>query len=140
MASIAVKLAASEREADAARVRAKLKAARMGRGGQTQPQAAAAPSQASIPEDPDVSLGDPVKKDLPIIEIDASNANVLTDGEPEGDAEEPPPTPKELDIEKRTKRITRRTSKTVSRRRSTLNSWELESLIQGNLDAPSPAR
>ncbi|KAK8120762.1 hypothetical protein PG999_004882 [Apiospora kogelbergensis] len=140
MASIAVKLAASEREADAARVRAKLKAARMGRGGQTQTQAAAAPSQAALAEDPDVSLGDPVKKDLPIIEIDVSKANVLTDCEPDGDAEEPPPTPKELEIGKRTKRITRRTSKTVSRRRSTLNPWELESLIQGNLDAPSPAR
>ncbi|KAK6846052.1 NIMA interactive protein [Apiospora arundinis] len=140
MASIAAKLAASEREADAARVRAKLKAARMGRGGQVQVQAAAAPSQSAIPEDPDVSLGDPVKKDLPIIEIDVSKAIELTDCEPEGDAEEPPPTPKELEIGKRTKRITRRTSKAASRRRSTLNPWELESLIQGNLDAPSPAR
>ena len=140
MASIAVKLAASEREADAARVRAKLKAARMGRGGQNQAPAAAVPSQEAISEDPDISLGDPVKKDLPKIEIDASLANALNDLGAVSDGEEPPPTPKELDIGKRTKRTTRRTSKTVSRRRSTLNPWELESLIQGNLDAESPAR
>ncbi|KAK8069153.1 NIMA interactive protein [Apiospora phragmitis] len=140
MASIAAKLAASEREADAARVRAKLKAARMGRGAPKQTPADVAPSQAAIPEDPDVSLGDPVKKDLPIIEIDVSKANVSKDGDAEEDGEEPPPTPKELDIEKRTKRITRRTSKAVSRRRSTLNPWELESLIKGDLDVESPAR
>lgn len=140
MASIAVKLAASEREADAARVRAKLKAARMGRGGQNPAQATDVPSQEANSEDPDVSLGDPVKKDLPIIEIDACKANASHDAGADSDAEEPPPTPKELDIGKRTKRMTRRTSKTVSRRRSTLNPWELESLIQGNLDAESPAR
>ncbi|KAK7992897.1 hypothetical protein PG988_001691 [Apiospora saccharicola] len=140
MASIAVKLAASEREADAARVRAKLKAARMGRGGQNQVPAVVAPSQEATTEDPDVSLGDPVKKDLPKIEIDASKANALNDTGVDSDGEEPPPTPKELEIGKRTKRMTRRTSKTVSRRRSTLNPWELESLIQGNIDAPSPAK
>ncbi|KAI1773404.1 Afadin and alpha-actinin-binding-domain-containing protein [Hypoxylon cercidicola] len=80
MATIAAKLAASEREADAARVRAKLRAVRNGRrGGNTvkllapansppeDRKAAAAETKAGSRRDEDVyaSSVDPVKKDLP---------------------------------------------------------------------------
>ncbi|KAH7148851.1 Afadin and alpha-actinin-binding-domain-containing protein [Dactylonectria macrodidyma] len=112
MATIAAKLAASEREADAARVRAKLRAARGPRGVK---KPTIAPFQETQPSQPtsqekeykgsptDV---DPIKRDR-------------------GAADD------QLKPEKR--RRDRRTSKTASRRRSTLSPWELESLMAGNV-------
>lgn len=106
MAAIAAKLAASERDADAARVRAKLKAARMAKRrpelAPPEPEAAAAP--ADVPGE-DV---DPVKRDVGRDE----------QGAREGEA------PVKRKREKRASRV-------ASRRRSTLSPWELESLISG---------
>ncbi|KAM0415137.1 hypothetical protein ACHAPD_006325 [Fusarium lateritium] len=114
MATIAAKLAASEREADAARVRAKLRAARSTRGvqkpkiGSSQPEPQTADPPAKEPElkRSDVENVDPVKRD-------------------------PVPADDQLKPEKR--RRARRTSKKTSRRRSTLSPWELESLMNGNV-------
>ncbi|GJC85143.1 hypothetical protein ColLi_07981 [Colletotrichum liriopes] len=133
MATIAAKLAASEREADAARVRAKLKAARGGAVGkpipasQQQQQPMPAPPPETIvavppePQQPNDSPArttsdqdlDPVKRDLPQDE----------------DEEQPQhqPTKRKRD---------RRVSKVASRRRSTLSPWEMESLISGNVAVP----
>lgn len=113
MATIAAKLAASEREADAARVRAKLKAARGTRGGVRKPptapiQSEQDPEVPNVPEEPVDADVDPVKHDLPSPEQEE---------------------PQQLKPEKRKR--DRRTSKVASRRRSTLSPWELESLMSG---------
>ncbi|KAG6358721.1 hypothetical protein INS49_012240 [Diaporthe citri] len=71
MARIAAKLAASEREADAARVRAKLRAARLNKGGSSAnslaPSAAGASTStvasSRVPSGGDAGAGDPIKKD-----------------------------------------------------------------------------
>lgn len=110
MATIAAKLAASEREADATRVRAKLKAAR-GTRGVKRPAPATAPSEpekVSAPRDGRDDV-DPVKRDP-------------QPAQDEG---------QEIRVEKRKRE--RRTSKVTSRRRSTLSPWELESLMSGNV-------
>jgi hypothetical protein len=103
MASIAAKLAATEREADAARVRAKLKAARM--------------KSASNAEA--LKLMPPPRREG-------------TDAEPSkaerGDQED---ANRSQETKKR-KAPTRQGGRS-SRRRSTLSPWELESLIQGNV-------
>ncbi|CAM1500991.1 Fc.00g101530.m01.CDS01 [Cosmosporella sp. VM-42] len=114
MATIAAKLAASEREADAARVRAKLKAARGARGvkkptlARSPPEPEAAKPSTMEPETNGVNMEDvdPIKHD---------------------------PTPGEEQLKPEKRRRDRRTSKTASRRRSTLSPWELESLITGNV-------
>ncbi|KAF7563052.1 hypothetical protein G7046_g1059 [Stylonectria norvegica] len=95
MATIAAKLAASEREADAARP-------------------TLAPSKAE-PESPkrQPETSETAREDVDPIKHDPSN-------------EDAP-----LKPEKR--RRERRTSKAASRRRSTLNQWELESLIAGSV-------
>ncbi|KAM5352254.1 hypothetical protein ACJ41O_004977 [Fusarium nematophilum] len=116
MATIAAKLAASEREADAARVRAKLRAARGARGVK---KPTIAPSQ---PEQP--RPAEPPKQ-----EADVSNKTHLEDVDPV--KRDPAQAEEQLKPEKR--RRDRRTSKTASRRRSTLSPWELESLITGNV-------
>ncbi|KAM0339982.1 hypothetical protein ACHAPU_010699 [Fusarium lateritium] len=114
MATIAAKLAASEREADAARVRAKLRAVRGTRGvkkptiasSQPEPQAAESPAKDQPPKRSDRENVDPVKRD-------------------------PAPADDQLKPEKR--RRDRRMSKSATRRRSTLSPWELESLMNGNV-------
>ncbi|KAI1860686.1 hypothetical protein JX265_002824 [Neoarthrinium moseri] len=124
IATIQAKLAASERDADAARVRAKLKAARMGRKQTPVPSS----QPTSVPEEDT----DPVKKDMPAA-VDPNEDELSRPAEP------PQGTPVHLrPVEKR--RRERRTSKVVSRRRSTLSPWELESLIHGSVDVPSPVR
>ncbi|PKS07642.1 hypothetical protein jhhlp_006248 [Lomentospora prolificans] len=124
MAAIAAKLAASEREADAARVRAKLKAARMAK---RKPDLAPAPAdEAEMPVKTAQGSVDPVKKD-PVQHGEAPEKR----GDEAGDAGESEAPPKR----KREKRA----SKVASRRRSTLSPWELESLISGNV-AASPAK
>ena len=112
MATIAAKLAASERDADAARVRAKLRAARSARGVKkpnitpSEPQAAESPAKESELKRSGLENVDPVKRD-------------------------PAPADGQLKPEKR--RRGHKTSKSASRRRSTLSPWELESLMNGNV-------
>jgi len=93
MASIAAKLAATEREADAARVRAKLKAAKL--------SSAAAATTLKPPASKQDSR-EPTKEDVP--QASPSKKRKATGRAPGG---------------------------RVSRRRSTLSPWELESLILG---------
>ncbi|SPN97382.1 uncharacterized protein DNG_00896 [Cephalotrichum gorgonifer] len=118
MAAIAAKLAASEREADAARVRAKLKAARTAR---RKTELAAPMPEAAAPEAPEEQEKerdvDPVKRD---------QARRPDGGEQAGVAEDDVPVKRKRD---------KRASKVASRRRSTLSPWELESLISGNVAA-----
>lgn len=102
MAAIAAKLAASERDADAARVRAKLKAARMAK---RRPELAPPETEAGAPAETGEDV-DPVKRE------------VGNNGQEEGEA------PVKRKREKRASRV-------ASRRRSTLSPWELESLISG---------
>ena len=99
MATIAAKLAATEREADAARVRAKLKAARMKSVGDIEATKMMPPPPRQDAED-DV---EPVKAEI------------------EGEA-----------ISRKRKAGARQGGR-ASRRRSTLNPWELESLILGGV-------
>ncbi|KAI0842456.1 Afadin and alpha-actinin-binding-domain-containing protein [Hypoxylon sp. FL0890] len=161
MATIAAKLAASEREADAARVRAKLRAVR--NGGQRRNPGLAPPapvtSTNSNPSSPsrdrkaesvevkreEMESMDPVKKDR-----DAPPSPRRIQGSP---AKETSNTADELAgsigageqrnsdgaiqvAKRRHVRGERRTSKVASRRRSTLSPWELETLIQGNAAGP----
>lgn len=115
MATIAAKLAASEREADAARVRAKLRAARGTRGvkkptithSQSEPKGHAKKDSTGSAEDVD-----PIKRDP----------------SPTVDDHQLP-----LKPGKRRRDNNRRASRTTSRRRSTLSPWELESLMTGNV-------
>ncbi|KAK1589720.1 Afadin and alpha-actinin-binding-domain-containing protein [Colletotrichum navitas] len=145
LATIAAKLAASEREADAARVRAKLRAARGGALGksipatreqllqqQQQPMPPVPPPPETIvavpaePEQPNGSPArtrtdrdlDPVKRDLPQAEDQGRSP-----------------------LQPARRKRERRASKVASRRRSTLSPWEMESLISGTVAVPpSPAR
>ncbi|OIW23680.1 hypothetical protein CONLIGDRAFT_139666 [Coniochaeta ligniaria NRRL 30616] len=146
MATISAKLAASEREADAARVRAKLKAARMarmGRAGGGGNPVLAPPGGAASAEG-----GEPVKRDREREESvrtkggegEAGDARGELDGRTGSGAGEGGDDIDAVDIivEKPRKRE-RRTSKAASRRRSTLNPWELQSLIQGDVAAVSAA-
>ncbi len=129
MATIAAKLAASEREADAARVRAKLKAARLGKRISLAPPvtntdtSAAAEATRSVRSEGDEESVDPVKKDAAALSGSEHVGSPVEDAA----AQQPPPQMKHRKRE-------RRTEKVASRRRSTLNPWELETLIQGNVD------
>lgn len=116
MATIAAKLAASEREADAARVRAKLKAARGTRGVK---KPTLAPSQPEPEPEPVKQASKEVEKTSPSRE----DVDPIKHDPGWGDDQ--------LKPEKR--RRDRRTSKVSSRRRSTLSPWELESLMTGNM-------
>ncbi|OHE95556.1 NIMA interactive protein [Colletotrichum orchidophilum] len=142
MATIAAKLAASEREADAARVRAKLKAARGGTLGK--PMAATQQQQqqqqhmppppppetiVAMPQEPQPTVDSPAKtwadRDLDPIKRDIPQDEQVQQSPLQ-------PTKRKRD---------RRVSKVASRRRSTLNPWEMESLISGNVAVPpSPAQ
>lgn len=101
MASIAAKLAATEREADAARVRAKLKAARMKSASNAEALKLNAPRRnASCEMEPS--------------KVERDNRDHANDGQ-----------------ESRKRKAPVRQGGRASRRRSTLSPWELESLIQG---------
>ncbi|KAF5021177.1 hypothetical protein F66182_6766 [Fusarium sp. NRRL 66182] len=113
MATIAAKLAASEREADAARVRAKLRAARSTRG---------VKKPTINPSEPDKPVESPAKES-------EARRSAVEDVDPV--KRDPAPVDDKLKSEKR--RRPRRMSKSVSRRRSTLSPWELESLMTGNI-------
>lgn len=101
MATIAAKLAATEREADAARVRAKLKAAKL--------STAVKESTMSVPTSED-----------------KENIVVQGNGKPET-----VPTKQDDGPSNRKRRATTKIGGRATRRRSTLSPWELESLIQG---------
>jgi len=103
MASIAAKLAATEREADAARVRAKIKAARMKSGRTDNVDAVRL-------------MPPPPKRDQDI--------------EPTKTERE---TPSAEEIGARKRKAPGRQGGRASRRRSTLSPWELESLILGGM-------
>ncbi|KAH8880023.1 hypothetical protein GQ53DRAFT_704795 [Thozetella sp. PMI_491] len=130
MATIAAKLAASEREADAARVRAKLKAARLGKRISLAPPAtntdtsAAADATRSVRSEGDEECVDPVKKDAAGLS-GGENAESGTEGA----------VPEQQRHQLKQRKRERRTEKVASRRRSTLNPWELETLIQGKAKA-----
>jgi hypothetical protein len=120
MASIAAKLAATEREADAARVRAKIKAARMGRNsgsgasGNTE-------DKKLIPPLPARQEGE---EKVPTKSRDAEMNGV-----------------EESEGRQRKRKASGRTQGgRASRRRSTLSPWELESLILGGMGAASPVK
>jgi hypothetical protein len=122
MASIAAKLAASEREADAARVRAKIKAARMNR---TAPaQTASDPKSMPPPPRKVSSEEENVKRAV------SSNTDIESARE-DGDN----------DVRSRKRKATGRNQDgRANRRRSTLSPWELESLILGGAGEASPAK
>ena len=103
MASIAAKLAATEREADAARVRAKLKAARM-KGASNTEALKLNPPQRKESEETEPSKAERDNQD------DANRGQ-----------------------ETRKRKAPARQGGRASRRRSTLSPWELESLIQGTV-------
>lgn len=109
MATITAKLVASERDADAARVRAKLKAARAG------------------VRQKRVSLAPPVA----VAEVDADAARSTRSEGAAVDADADELAPAEEERKPVVKKRERRTSRVASRRRSTLNPWELETLIKG---------
>lgn len=106
MASIAAKLAATEREADAARVRAKIKAARM-KNAQT-------------------SNAEAVRLEPPTLQRERD------DIEPTKNDRETSATD-EAEKVTRKRKATSRQGGRVSRRRSTLSPWELESLMMGGV-------
>ena len=109
MATITAKLVASERDADAARVRAKLKAARSG------------------VRQKRVSLAPPVA----VAEVDGDAARSTRSEGATVDADADELAPAEEERKPVVKKRERRTSRVASRRRSTLNPWELETLIKG---------
>jgi hypothetical protein len=122
MATIAAKLAASEKEADAARVRAKLRAMKLAR---------VKKGDANGQREEDMSRD---TSDRSIRTVEAEEALERSAGskrEGNGDGEV------DIVVEKPRKRERepgRRTGKVASRRRSTLNPQELKSLIQGEVN------
>ena len=117
MATIAAKLAATEREADAARVRAKLKAARMSRLKTTTDTSATVSVSVPLKSGDDEVGGQEAEKD----EAHVDNGGVK-------------------DVEGAKKRKPKAQGGRANRRRSTLSPWEMESLILGGLGGGSPLK
>ncbi|KAJ9156141.1 Nima interactive protein [Pleurostoma richardsiae] len=152
MATIAAKLAASEREADAARVRAKLKAARLG-GGKRVPLASGPSSRACSGEEQQQrepvppAGGDPVKRDLSTSRESrdengrdgGASVSAEEGGYSRGSGAAAGSSVEGQEPSQKPRKRERRASKVASRRRSTLNPWELQSLIEGNVAPASPA-
>ncbi|QPG97322.1 hypothetical protein C2857_006144 [Epichloe festucae Fl1] len=120
MSNIAAKLAASEREADAARVRAKLKAARGSTRGVSRPivstSAATATVEVEVEAPPDEELASRTRR------------------EQQGTARDPvkqDPGPSDSLAKPEKRKRDRKVGKTTSRRRSTLSPMELKALISG---------
>ncbi|KAA8565278.1 hypothetical protein EYC84_011002 [Monilinia fructicola] len=134
MASIAAKLAASEREADAARVKAKLKAARAGRNAASTTNImtprSKSPAKKREPEATKLMPppSSPVKEE-PIKGGSGSTGSEIMKS-PEKDLSA-------VSSRKRKLRASRdRDHGRAARRRSTLSPWELESLISGGVGSP----
>jgi hypothetical protein len=122
MASIAAKLAASEREADAARVRAKIKAARANR---TAPAQTISDPKSMPPPPRKVS-----SEEEPVQRAVSGNTDIESareDGDNDGRS-------------RKRKLLGRSQGGRANRRRSTLSPWELESLILGGAGEASPAK
>lgn len=117
MATIAAKLAASEREADAARVRAKLKAARGARG----------------VKKPTLTVTEPEPEPEPKVEEPSYAEPTMFDPEEDVDPVKHDPAPPGSHRKPEKRRHQRKTSRAASRRRSTLSPWELQSLITGDV-------
>ncbi|KAK4038281.1 Afadin and alpha-actinin-binding-domain-containing protein [Parachaetomium inaequale] len=164
MATITAKLVASERDADAARVRAKLKAARLGKCVSLPPpgtNSSTASTTAPTEPEADGQSGPAMstRSESDSASATASTSASASDGAPSStttrdeDADElgfsPPQKPEQperrqkqqqqqqqgAETEQKNKsparKRERRTSKVASRRRSTLNQWELDALMKG---------
>ncbi|RAL58620.1 hypothetical protein DID88_003540 [Monilinia fructigena] len=134
MASIAAKLAASEREADAARVKAKLKAARAGRNAASSTNIitprSKSPTKKREPEATKLMPppSSPVKEEP--VKGGSGSTGSETMKSPEKDLSA-------VSSRKRKLRASRdRDHGRAARRRSTLSPWELESLISGGVGSP----
>ncbi|KAG7288529.1 hypothetical protein NEMBOFW57_004882 [Staphylotrichum longicolle] len=173
MATITASRAASERDADAARVRAKLKAARLGKGvsphrrGTTAASASTSTSTGS-PTEREAADANSATMSTRSFETDSVTASASTSNNSDGsgalsstttttttttattrddDADElgfsPPLKRAQQQAQQQeqqeqqpqqkqpARKRERRASKTASRRRSTLNPWELDALMQG---------
>jgi hypothetical protein len=130
MASIAAKLAASEREADAARVRAKIKAARANRAGAATSTSSTEATKKSMPPPP-IRLvpNDDHEEPKRVVSGGSNSANWEINGDSDVENE----------MKGKKRRAPGRTQggrDKTSRRRSTLSPWELESLILGGVGSP----
>lgn len=157
MATIQAKLAASEREADAARVRAKLKAVRLGAqkraslvtdecdsrpGSALSAGASGKGKRAEVDDEVDElaadnGSGSTSKPASPAKRLTRARKPLPLSREEEakdvdGAEEEQVPAPV---VRKREKRVAGTGSRRASRRRSTLNPWELETLMKGGVEA-----
>ncbi|EFY92867.1 hypothetical protein MAC_01105 [Metarhizium acridum CQMa 102] len=116
ISNIAAKLAASEKEADSARVRAKLRAARSSTRGVSRP-----------------TMPKPIKNDAAVADVQmqaSTEREVAMDGDP---VKQPRAPSGETDKPEKRKRD-RKVGKAASRRRSTLSPRELETLISGTAE------
>ncbi|EPE10218.1 nima interactive protein [Ophiostoma piceae UAMH 11346] len=154
MASIAAKLAASEREADAARVRAKLKAMRSGLAASAKTKAlqpaSASSSMASArtisggseaiassatSTTTEIDSVDPVKKAVAPVDTDPALGTSINSNKSMGDDQDQVDLQQQPLRKKRDRKDNRRASRVASRRRSTLNPWELKTLMTGGADS-----
>lgn len=119
MATITAKLVASERDADAARVRAKLKAARLGKK-----RVSLAPTASETDSSATADASRSTRSDGGIIEGEREGSQRADENE----EDELAPKAEEKPVVRKRER---RTSRVASRRRSTLNPWELKAVIQG---------
>jgi hypothetical protein len=120
MATIAAKLVASERDADAARVRAKLKAARLGKK-----RVSLAPTASETDSSAVADASRSTRSDGGVAEGEREGSRTVS-----VDDEEDELAPK-VEEKPVVRKRERRTSRVASRRRSTLNPWELKAVIQG---------
>ena len=154
MATIAAKLAASEREADAARVRAKLKAMRSGLAAgakmKSHQQASASSSMASArtisgrseaiassatSSTTEVDSVDPVKKAVAPVDTEHALGTSVNSNKSMGDDQDQADMQSQPLRKKRDQKGNRRASRVASRRRSTLNAQELKTLMTGSADS-----
>ncbi|KAK4190736.1 Afadin and alpha-actinin-binding-domain-containing protein [Podospora australis] len=138
MATIQAKLVASERDADAARVRAKLKAARLGKGINLPPPSYGGDSTAPPTPSELESEGDSYHLQQQQRYRDYTHRQAEEEEEEEADelgmdlsAPAPPQVIHSQRPRDRKRGMSSSTKRVESRRRSTLNSMELETLIQG---------
>jgi hypothetical protein len=122
MATIAAKLAATEKEADAARVRAKLRAMKLAR-------VKKGDANGQREEDMSRDTNDRTIKTVEAEEALERSAGAKREGNGDGEVDIVVEKPR-----KREREPGRRMGKVASRRRSTLNPQELKSLIQGEVN------
>lgn len=128
MSSIAAKLAASEREADAARVRAKIKAARGSTRGVSRPIMSTSAATATVEAEVEVE----VEVEAPPDEEPASKTRRQREQqEPARDPVKQDLGPSDSLAKPEKRKRDRKVGKTASRRRSTLSPMELKALISG---------